>query len=88
MKELEKDLDKAYDKAGTYRSPLASANAKVSRTASELDGVREWSKEDQYNWKSAIGRSDAASERKRYKAKRLSDSLYKKRDKIMGAPPK
>ena len=53
-----------------------SSEAEVRRIASNLDGVREWSKGGNADCRDAINRVKAAEGRKRNKAKRLCNSLW------------
>ena len=58
-------MERNHDKAGTDGAAFASAEAKVRRNTSEIDGVRERSKGDGTDWKDAIDRVDAAEGRQR-----------------------
>ena len=60
-----KDLERDQDRVGTAGAAFASAEAKVRRNTSEIDGVRERSKGDGTDWKDAIDRVEAAERRER-----------------------
>ena len=65
MDDLGKDMDRVREKVGKFGAYLASAEAKVNRLASKIDGVRQRYERAKAYWRDAVNSSKAVTGRKR-----------------------
>ena len=75
MAELDKEVERDRDEAGTYRAVLESADAKAHRTAYNINGIRERSEGGKADQRATVNRDEASVGRDRDEANRLHNSL-------------
>ena len=75
MNDLETEMERSWYQVVTDRAIFSSANAKVHRISSNIDGVRERSKGYNTNKRDAVDWDKDTEERERAKDERLHNIL-------------